>query len=801
MADTDNMVVKASQDLQTIEDFVNLPAGSDVRPRLLPSVNVGTLAGIRDAIFENGGLPATPFATKALMEASALVDGDYAMVTDDTVNNGLYVKTAEAWVKSAYDTASKKYVASNIDKAIARAAERFYSANAFEFVGIFSKDGVFQTTQMPTWRRTDYIPVTKGDVVIVNTSAESTQKQPAVTFFNANKEHYKFVIIENPTEGYKVFTSTADEDGYIIAQHASTGFEDSSVTINKGANFSYLGTKADKSVVNTYYDFTNGYVDDYGNEVVDDYYMRSAVYKVKPGTTIDIKRLDIRFWIGWGTSSTPIVKHEPLPNNEEWYKFTAPTSFTVTADEPYIRFFVRTISQKSPLDFDIKDLYEITSTDNVAYTSDVYDIHSKLNNIASSNQKDKIKIADGAYSWWNEPQSLSVPGLHPKSFVGVVDIQTGYSKSVSIDTSTSPILSKNTYLAASDYYVPDAHNAPVAVIADDKLCVFYCGHNDKNYLPYRCSSNMSQDGLGGELRINAPRGTVSYSQVHYNQANNTLYVFFRAGGDLGSVNHWYLATSTNWADESPSWEVSEVFKDTEQMYLRVVPTYDGSGFRCLLTKNAKFNEINGLWYAHISTSDGAITTAGGVSAGQVGAGAVVFAELTKIYSAPEKIRLYDAKTEQSILPILVQEFYTNEDGGDYKYLEYDLNTWAITKNVSIVHSGESLGANYYFGGVHFSNVTAMGNDLPTSETYTPIYTAREQDGISYIEEWVTTNMGASWNMSRVIDQSSEHRLWRPRVPFNFSVTPDTPNKVELTWCKGTWGGYTDYNAEVWALIR
>ena len=54
-------------------------------------------------MFKNGGLPAIPFATKALMTASALADGKYAMVTDDTVNNGLYVKTAGAWVKSDYD--------------------------------------------------------------------------------------------------------------------------------------------------------------------------------------------------------------------------------------------------------------------------------------------------------------------------------------------------------------------------------------------------------------------------------------------------------------------------------------------------------------------------------------------------------------------------------------------------------------------------------------------------------------------------------------------------------------------------
>lgn len=54
-------------------------------------------------MFKNGGLPATPFKTKALMTASALIDGDYAQVTDGGADNGLYNKTEGAWVKSAYD--------------------------------------------------------------------------------------------------------------------------------------------------------------------------------------------------------------------------------------------------------------------------------------------------------------------------------------------------------------------------------------------------------------------------------------------------------------------------------------------------------------------------------------------------------------------------------------------------------------------------------------------------------------------------------------------------------------------------
>lgn len=99
----------ASLDAKSLEEVVNGDEAKQVTTRkgeTYPSVKKAI-----NTMFENGGLPATPFATKALMTASALVDGKYAMVTDDTDNNGLYVKTAGAWVKSNYDpfTQAKKY--------------------------------------------------------------------------------------------------------------------------------------------------------------------------------------------------------------------------------------------------------------------------------------------------------------------------------------------------------------------------------------------------------------------------------------------------------------------------------------------------------------------------------------------------------------------------------------------------------------------------------------------------------------------------------------------------------------------
>lgn len=92
----------ASLDAKSLEDVVNGDEAKQVTTRLgetYPSVKKAI-----KTLFENGGLPASPFITKSAMEASSLVDGDYALVTDDTDDvNGIYIKEGAEWVKSEYD--------------------------------------------------------------------------------------------------------------------------------------------------------------------------------------------------------------------------------------------------------------------------------------------------------------------------------------------------------------------------------------------------------------------------------------------------------------------------------------------------------------------------------------------------------------------------------------------------------------------------------------------------------------------------------------------------------------------------
>lgn len=95
----------ASLDAKSLEEVVNGNDTKQVTTRL--GENYPSVKKAIKTLFENGGLPATPFETKALMTASTLVDGDYAMVTGEYINNGLYQKEAGSWVKSLYDPVSQ----------------------------------------------------------------------------------------------------------------------------------------------------------------------------------------------------------------------------------------------------------------------------------------------------------------------------------------------------------------------------------------------------------------------------------------------------------------------------------------------------------------------------------------------------------------------------------------------------------------------------------------------------------------------------------------------------------------------
>lgn len=419
----------------------------------------------------------------------------------------------------------------------------------------------------------------------------------------------------------------------------------------------------------------------------------------------------------------------------------------------------------------------------------------------------KFEVSKGAYSWWNEPQSISVGDVHTKTIVGCVDTtrERGWSKSVHIHESKKIPDVEVAYLINKDRQIPDAHNASVTTIANDHIVTFYSGHFDLPYIPYRVSKDLTMEGLGEEKRIDSPAGNQSYCQAFHTShggADGTLCVFFRS-----NINKsWFIARSSNWFADVPDWTVEELFNDSEQMYVRVIPSHNNNIFRLLATKNARYEAINGLWFGYIDLQLNRVRTVGGVSLGAIGERTYQVEELGKIYSTEGRIRLYDASSYSvSVVNILVSTDFgiDGNPSGPYRFLQYSVLDWALKKDIEIVESGVHLGSNYYFGGAHFSHNSLGMGKYPLADTQN-VFVAREEGGTWYVEEYAPNNSNltavTAFNLVRVIDESDTHKLWRPRVPFN-SFLNNNEGKIEVTWCKGTWKSYRNYDASVWALRK
>ncbi len=204
-------------DADSLEKFINGSDSETVLTRL--SAEYPTLQKAIKQMFENGGLPATPFKTRALMEASSLVDGAYALVADDADDkNGIYIKSGGVWIASNYDPFSKiKSLESNI-QLIEKGSVIVYDDSAFTMPT--SKTDYSSTGAIPTQGMTHlYIRLqSKSGAEIVAGFKKITKErvilEPATAVGSPNVS--KFITIPDDISKITVFAANNTYTDYDV---------------------------------------------------------------------------------------------------------------------------------------------------------------------------------------------------------------------------------------------------------------------------------------------------------------------------------------------------------------------------------------------------------------------------------------------------------------------------------------------------------------------------------------------------------------------------------------------------------
>lgn len=204
----------ASLDAKSLEEVVN---GNEVKQ--VTTRKGETYPSVKKAIktlFENGGLPATPFETKALMEASLLTDGSYAYVTNEVSKkeNGLYVKKLGVWGKSPIDVANRLSVAEI--EIFGGTNFKLYPEYSMSDGGYTTEGWVYQTAD---YHRTSPIYLKEATRIQFDCYGYNVS---AITLIDADNNVLELAVIkygtaENENELLKVDYTTREAGYYVIS--------------------------------------------------------------------------------------------------------------------------------------------------------------------------------------------------------------------------------------------------------------------------------------------------------------------------------------------------------------------------------------------------------------------------------------------------------------------------------------------------------------------------------------------------------------------------------------------------------
>lgn len=149
-------MVDGRLDVQTLKEAVN--EDKIITPRI--GQEYASVPMASRLLVENGLLGATPFSTYTALTASALVDGDYAIVTNDVdlKKNGVYEKVGENWVYSKYNV---QQTVNDIASVIQYSSDGLYLTDGLGFMlgelskTIFKINGLITVEQSATSSITD----------------------------------------------------------------------------------------------------------------------------------------------------------------------------------------------------------------------------------------------------------------------------------------------------------------------------------------------------------------------------------------------------------------------------------------------------------------------------------------------------------------------------------------------------------------------------------------------------------------------------------------------------------------------
>jgi hypothetical protein len=322
----------------------------------------------------------------------------------------------------------------------------------------------------------------------------------------------------------------------------------------------------------------------------------------------------------------------------------------------------------------------------------------------------------------------------------------------------------------------DDHDNPALYVrSDGKILAAYSKHNDAgNVHRIRISTNAGDISAWG-TEINPPVTVPSYANPHYLSESGLLYVGFRSGS--GSTRPQQRITSS---DEGATWGTAAdwITKADARPYVKACS--NGTNRIDLFLSTHHPNEgAASLYHCYM----------------QLDAGVEKFYQsdgtLIGTSTEPENGTLiydgatldgwcYDITYGADGRPRVLFTKYESTTDHRYMFSRWTGSVW--TTPAQIVSGGSYL----YAAEANYSGGMCFDGANPDR-----VYASVQASGQWEIQDWRTTDSGATWNKWRDITSGSSVKNCRPWSPRGHD------GALSVLWWRGTYTSYTNYSTAIW----
>jgi hypothetical protein len=396
--------------------------------------------------------------------------------------------------------------------------------------------------------------------------------------------------------------------------------------------------------------------------------------------------------------------------------------------------------------------------------------------------------ADGIWTWFTRPEVIQIGDA---LYTGTVS-SDGRCRAHRTDLTTQTTL---TFDLSGVLEVDDHNNSSFCRLEDGRLAAFYGAHNDTEF-KYRVwnpaagafdsgSAWSSQEarGVGG--------GPYSYpNPIRFSQDSPKVWLFKRRWIDGGgSTRRLAYRTATDLTSTPPhSWSAyTDVYGVSGRIpYWRTA--HDGVKRVHFAITNGHPVEGQTSLYHFYGELDGSNVMKWYTSAGVEITASLPLgpSDITEVYDG-SSVRCWvsDCAIGSDGHPRILWMRYPGNDGSQIEYW-HSRWTGSAWTNSKITDDGAGLyaGEVYYHGGLCFDGVD------PTT-----IYLSAPISGVRQVQEWGTSDNGATWSQVRALTTGGTAGTPLKARPIGVK---NSDGRVNVLWWQGTYTSFTNYSTTVQA---